>query len=114
MISGAHVIVYSSDAKADRAFFRDVLKFPWVDAGDDWLIFALPPAEVAVHPAKENSAQQLFLMCEDLAVTVRELRRRKVPCSKPVDRGWGTLVQITLPGGGELGLYQPKHSLAPR
>lgn len=114
MISGAHVIVYSSDAKADRAFFRDVLKFPWVDAGDDWLIFALPPAEVAVHPAKENSAQQLFLMCEDLAVTVRELRRRKVACSKPVDRGWGTLVQITLPGGGELGLYQPKHSLAPR
>jgi catechol 2,3-dioxygenase-like lactoylglutathione lyase family enzyme len=114
MISGAHVVLYSTDAQADREFFRDVLKFPHVDAGDGWLIFSLPASELAVHPAKENSSHELFLMCDDLAATLRELRRKKVRCSKPVDRGWGTLAKVTLPGGGELGLYQPKHPLAPR
>jgi len=114
MISGAHVIIFSTDAAADRKFFQSVLKFPSVDAGEGWLIFALPPAELAVHPAEENGSHQLFLMCKNLESTIRVLRQKKVPCSAPVERSWGTLATVTLPGGGELGLYQPKHPLAPR
>ncbi|HYM40203.1 MAG TPA: extradiol dioxygenase [Thermoplasmata archaeon] len=112
MISGAHVILYSTDAEADRAFFRDVLKFPHVDAGNGWLIFALPPSELAVHPADENGSHELFLMCDDLQATVTALRRRKVACSPPDEREWGTIVSVSLPGGSKLGLYQPKHRRA--
>jgi len=112
MISGAHVILYSTDAEADREFFRTVLKFPHVDAGEGWLIFALPPAEVAVHPAEENGSHELYLMCDDLRATVKALRRRKVPCSAPAERDWGTISMVSLPSGGQLGLYQPKHPVA--
>ena len=112
MISGAHVVIYSTDAEADRRFFRDVLKFRHVDAGEDWLIFALPPAEVAVHPADENGEHVLYLMCDDLGATIKSLNAKKVKCSVPNEERWGTISTIKLPGGGKLGLYQPKHPLA--
>jgi catechol 2,3-dioxygenase-like lactoylglutathione lyase family enzyme len=112
MISGAHFMLFSKDAEADREFFRKVLKFPHVDAGDGWLIFALPPAEVAVHPAEDNGPHELYLLCDDLRATVKALREKKVRCSAPVERDWGTVTRVRLPGGGELGLYQPKHPLA--
>jgi hypothetical protein len=112
-ITGAHVILYSTDPEADREFLRSVLEFPSVDAGDGWLIFALPPAEVAVHPADGVGSHELFLLCDDLAATIQALRAKKVPCSKPVKRAWGSLATITLPSGAPLGLYQPKHPLAP-
>jgi len=109
MITGAHVVIYSRDAQADRAFFRDVLGFPSVDAGGGWLIFALPPAEVAVHPDERNGRHELYLMCDDVDAVVRMLKSKGVS-SRPVqDEGWGLLTSLTLPGGGELGLYQPKH-----
>ncbi len=110
MITGAHVIVYSRDAEADRAFLSDRLGFRSVDAGDGWLIFALPPAEVAVHPADSNGDHQLYLMCDDIDATTAELRETGVEFSADVtDQGWGILTAIRLPGGGELGLYQPRH-----
>jgi catechol 2,3-dioxygenase-like lactoylglutathione lyase family enzyme len=112
MISGAHAIVYSKDAEADREFFRDVLKFRHVDAGDGWLIFALPPAELAVHPAKENGSHELYLTCDDLKATIKALKQKHVKCSAPSEQEWGTIVKVGLPGGGKLGLYQPKHPLA--
>jgi catechol 2,3-dioxygenase-like lactoylglutathione lyase family enzyme len=112
MINGAHVIIYSRDAEADRDFFRDVLEYPHVDAGHGWLIFKLPPAEAAVHPAGEES-QELFLMCDDLERTVAELTARGVEIVKPVqEERWGLLTSIRLPGGGEVGLYQPLHETA--
>jgi len=114
MISGAHVILYSSDAEADREFFRDILRFPNVDAGEGWLIFALPPAEMAVHPAKENGSHELYLICDDLKATIKALRQKRVKSSPPVEERWGIVAKIKLPGGGELGLYQPKHVLAHR
>jgi catechol 2,3-dioxygenase-like lactoylglutathione lyase family enzyme len=112
MILGAHVIVYSRDADADRALLRDVLGFPHVDAGGGWLIFGLPGAEAAVHPAEENGRHELYLMCDDVAAQVAALRARGVECSDPMDRGWGILATLTLPGGGELGIYQPRHPVA--
>jgi len=112
MVSGAHIIVYSKDAVADRAFFRDVLGFPSVDAGHDWLIFALPPAEVAVHPADRNGGHELFLMCDDLAAEIAALDAKGVHCSDVEEPRWGSVTKIRLPGGGEIGLYQPKHPLA--
>jgi predicted enzyme related to lactoylglutathione lyase len=112
LVSGAHAIVYSTDAEADRAFFRDVLGFPHVDVGGGWLIFALPPAEVAVHPAEANGDHELYLTCDDLKATLKALKAKKVKVSAPRELDWGILVQVTLPGGGEIGLYQPKHPLA--
>jgi catechol 2,3-dioxygenase-like lactoylglutathione lyase family enzyme len=112
MILGAHVIVYSRDADADRAFLRDVLGLPHVDAGRGWLIFGLPGGEAAVHPGDENDHHELYLMCDDVAAQVATLRGAGVECSDPVDRGWGVLATITLPGGGELGIYQPRHPMA--
>ena len=114
MISGAHMIIYSADAEADRVFFRDVLGFPSVDAGHGWLIFALPPAEVAVHPAEQNGRHEIYLMCEDVDATVLSLKSRNVQCEPVADQGWGRLTQIVLPGGGKLGLYQPRHPVAAR
>lgn len=111
MINGAHVILYSQDAEADRAFIRDVLGFSGVDAGGGWLIFQLPPAEVAVHPA-EAPSHELYLMCDDLEKTLAELAARKVTVSEPQDEGWGIRAMVTLPGGGELGVYQPRHPIA--
>jgi predicted enzyme related to lactoylglutathione lyase len=113
MITGAHSIVYSGDADALRAFFADVIGLPSVDAAGGWLIFALPPAEVAVHPGE--SAHELYLMCDDIHATVQELEARGATFSRPVsDEGWGLLTAIHLPGGGELGLYEPRHPIAAR
>ena len=109
MIFGAHVIVYSADAEADRAFFREVLGFSSVDAGQGWLIFALPPAELAVHPAEDDVRHELYFMCEDLSKEIQALRRDGVTCSEVEEARWGSVTRIRLPGGGEVGLYQPKH-----
>jgi catechol 2,3-dioxygenase-like lactoylglutathione lyase family enzyme len=108
MILGARVIVYSKDATADRAFFRDVLGFSSVDAGHGWLIFALPPAELAVHP-DENVGSELDFMCDDLKAEIRTLEAKGVRCSDVEEPRWGSVTRIRLPGGGEIGLYQPKH-----
>jgi hypothetical protein len=110
MIQGAHVILYSTNADADRAFFRDVLKYPYADAGHGWLIFALPPAEVAVHPAEANGAHELFLMCDDVHALIAEMKAKKVACSPVSEERWGSITRLTLPGGGKLGVYQPKHA----
>jgi hypothetical protein len=110
MIHGAHVIIYSKDAEADRAFFRDVLKYPFADAGHGWLIFALPPAEVAMHPAEENGAHELYLMCDDVKAFVAEMKSKSVACSPVHEERWGSITKVTLPGGGTLGVYQPKHA----
>ena len=109
MIFGAHVIVYSRDADADRVFFRDVLGYPSVDAGHGWLIFALPPAELAVHPTDGDGADELYLMCHDLADEMRGLEHKGVRCSPVEEARWGSLTKIQLPGGGTVGLYQPRH-----
>jgi catechol 2,3-dioxygenase-like lactoylglutathione lyase family enzyme len=110
MVFGAHVILYSKDATADRAFLRDVLGFSSVDAGDGWLIFALPPAEAAVHPAETSAGHELFLMCSDLKLEMSRLASKGVRCSSVQEARWGSITRIKLPGGGDLGLYQPKHA----
>ena len=112
MISGAHVVVYSKDAEADRAFFRDVLGFKYVDAGHGWLIFALPPGEAAVHPSGENGPQELYFMCDSLKGEMDLLGKMGVECSKVEEARWGSITKMKLPGGGEVGLYQPKHPTA--
>ena len=112
MISGAHVIVYSKNAEADRAFFRDVLGFKSVDAGHGWLIFALPPGEAAVHPSDESGSQELYFMCEDLKTEMASLANKGVKCSKVQEPRWGSITKMRLPGVGEVGLYQPKHPTA--
>jgi catechol 2,3-dioxygenase-like lactoylglutathione lyase family enzyme len=110
VITGVHAIVYTEDAGADRAFFRDVLGFGSVDAGGGWLIFALPPAELAAHPADEGGRHELYLMCDDVNATVAELESKGVEITKPVsDEGFGLMTALRLPGGGELGLYEPRH-----
>jgi catechol 2,3-dioxygenase-like lactoylglutathione lyase family enzyme len=113
MINGTHVIIYSRDAEADRAFFRDVLHHPHVDAGGDWLIFKLPPAELALHPADGPESHELYFMCDDVESTVKELTERGVEFTQPVtDAGWGRLTRFRLPGGGEVGMYEPRHERA--
>ena len=112
MISGAHMIVYSKNADADRAFFRDVLGFRSVDAGHGWLIFALPPAEAAFHPSDGNGAHELYFLCDDLKAEMASLAKNGVPCSKVHEERWGSITKMKLPGGGEIGLYQPKHPTA--
>ena len=112
VIFGAHIIVYSRDADADRAFLRDILGFACVDAGHGWLIFALPPAEVAVHPAEENDRHELFLMCSDLREEIAALAKKGVACSEVQEARWGSIVRIRLPGGGAVGLYAPRHPTA--
>jgi hypothetical protein len=113
MINATHVILYSRDAEADRAFIGDVLGTPSVDAGEGWLVFKLPPGEIAVHPTDGEERCELYLMCDDLEATTGELRSKGVELSKPVsDQGWGLLTAVALPGGGELGLYQPRHPTA--
>jgi catechol 2,3-dioxygenase-like lactoylglutathione lyase family enzyme len=110
VIRGAHLVVYSSDADADRAFFRDVLEFPFVDAGHGWLIFAAPPAELAVHPAEVAGGQELFFMVDDLGDFVAAMADRGLACSDVTTERWGTVTKLTLPGGGEVGVYQPAHA----
>jgi len=110
MLNGAHAVIYSKDADADRAFLRDVVGLRGVDAGGGWLIFGLPPSEVAVHPAEENDDHELFLMCDDVQGFVAEMQARGVACSPIQTPGWGMLTQVSLPGGGKLGVYQPRHA----
>lgn len=112
MISGAHVIVYSKNPEADRAFFRDVLGFKSVDAGHGWLIFALPLAEAAFHPSDENGAHELYFMCDDVKAEIASLAKKNVKCSEVQEARWGSITKMRLPGGGEVGLYQPKHPTA--
>jgi catechol 2,3-dioxygenase-like lactoylglutathione lyase family enzyme len=112
MVSGAHVIIYSTRAEEDRAFLRDVLGFKSVDAGHGWLIFALPAAEVAFHPSDENGAHELYFMCDDLNAEMASLAKKSVGCSEVQEARWGSITKIRLPGGGEVGLYQPKHPTA--
>jgi hypothetical protein len=120
MINGAHFLLYSSDPEADRAFLRDVLEFRSVDAGRGWLIFALPPAEIAVHPAEDASAPDddgvastaLYLMCDDLRSTIKSLEANKIRCSKVSELPWGQLTTFSLPSGAHIGLYQPTHPTA--
>jgi predicted enzyme related to lactoylglutathione lyase len=110
MITGVHALIFTMDAERDRAFFRDVLEFPSVDAGDGWLIFGLPPAELAAHPAEQGGEHELYLMCDDVDATVAELKAKGVELARPIrDEGFGLVTAIRLPGGGELGLYQPRH-----
>jgi catechol 2,3-dioxygenase-like lactoylglutathione lyase family enzyme len=108
VIYGAHVIMFSSDPDADRAFLSDVLGFEHVDAGGGWLIFGRPPAELAVHPA-EAPAPELYLMCDDVAAEMQRLETQGVRCSAVEEARWGSVTQVGLPGGGEVGLYEPKH-----
>ena len=111
MITGVHAIVYSRDAEADRAFFRDVLGWSSVDAGEGWLIFAQPPAELAFHPVDGPGRHELFLMCDDVQATVAELTGKGVQFTGPVtDRGFGLLTHLRLPSGAELGVYEPRHA----
>lgn len=113
MITGSHAIIYTKDAEADRAFFRDVLGFKkYINHGDGWLIFALPPLEVGFHPHHENNLHELYFMCKDIKKTIDDLKAKGVKCTEINDQPWGLLTMITLPGGGEIGLYQPKHETA--
>ncbi len=111
MIFGAHIVVYSKNAEADRAFFRDVLGLKSVDAGHGWLIFALPPAEAAFHPDEEET-RELYFMCDDLKAEMASLARKGVKCSKVEEARWGSITKMELPGGGNVGLYQPQHPTA--
>ena len=111
MITGVHAIIYSKDAEADRAFLRDVLDLESVDAGGGWLIFALPPAELAAHPHATGGSHELYLMCDDVHATAEELRAKGAELAADItDEGFGLLTSIALPGGGRLGLYEPRHA----
>jgi predicted enzyme related to lactoylglutathione lyase len=121
MITGAHFLFYSEDAERDRAFFRDVLKFPCIDVGHSWLIFGMSPAEAAIHPLEGEPEKKrehrfldavLYLMCDDLDAEIESLKGQKVKCSKPETAPWGRVTTIPLPSGGKIGLYQPRHKTA--
>ena len=115
MITGMHAIVFSPQAEQVRSFFADVLGLPSADAGGGWLIFALPPAELAVHPADDGGRHELYLMCDDIHATLAELTGKGVEVARDVsDQGWGLLAAIRLPDGSEFPIYQPRHPLPPR
>ena len=109
MINGAHIVIYTKDPEGDRAFFRDVLKFSSVDAGHGWLIFAMPPLEAAFHDSENNDRHELYLMCDDIAATLKDLKSKNVKVSDVSEQRWGILATFNLPGGGKIGIYQPKH-----
>ena len=114
LVNGAHVIIGSEDVEADRAFLRDVVGLESVDAGEGWLIFALPPAEVAVHPGK-GGRHELYLMCDDLDATLAALEDRGAEVRPAIhEQRWGRLATLVLPGGGELSIYEPRHRRPPR
>jgi hypothetical protein len=113
MIIGSHAIIYSKSPDADRAFFRDVLNFAHVDVGEGWLIFQLPPSEVAVHPGEKNNVHELYLMCDDIEGLIADMKKNKISCTPVHSLGWGILTEVTLPGGGKLGVYQPRHERPP-
>jgi hypothetical protein len=110
MLIGAHMIVHSTDPEADRKFLRDALKFPSVDAGGGYVIFGLPASEMAVHESEKNDVHELYLMCDKVDTLIGDLKRRGIACSPAQDTGWGLLTQVTLPGGGKLGVYEPRHA----
>jgi catechol 2,3-dioxygenase-like lactoylglutathione lyase family enzyme len=110
MIDGSHVVIYSKDAETDRAFIRNVLKFSYVDAHDGWLIFKLPPSEVAVHPSDKNNLHEFYLTTDDLEQEIAALKKAGTECEEVSQQSWGRLTHIRLPGGGRLGLYQPRHA----
>ncbi len=113
MINGSHVIVFSTDPEADRAFFRDVLEQPHVDAGGGWLILKLPPAELAVHPSDGPTGHELYFMCDDVEATVRDLSAKGVEFTQEIaEERWGRITRFRLPGGGEVGMYEPRHPRA--
>lgn len=109
MIIGCHAIIYSKNPERDRVFIKDVLKFPYVDVGNGWLIFVLPPSEVAVHPSERNNVQELYLLCDDIKETIAKLKKLKVKCTSIRKQSWGLLTDLKLPGGGLLKMYQPFH-----
>ena len=113
MICGAHAIIYSTNAEADRAFLRDILGLSHVDVGHGWLIFGLPPSELAVHPSDKNNLQELYFMCDDIEAFVARMKAHVIECAPVQDQGWGLLTQLTLPGGGKIGVYQPRHARPP-
>jgi hypothetical protein len=110
MITGAHSIIYSKNPEADRAFLRDVLHLTNVDVGHGWLIFGLPPAEVAIHPADEDNVHEFYLTSDDIKAFVTQMAKERIDCGPVQDMGWGLLTQLALPGGGNLGVYQPRHA----
>jgi hypothetical protein len=110
MIIGAHSVIFSTNPEADRAFLRDVLQLTHVDVGHGWLIFGLPPSEVAVHPSEANNVHEFYLMCGDADAFIAEMKKHDIACEAVKDEGWGLLTHITLPGGGKLGVYQPRHA----
>jgi len=110
VINGAHVVIYTKDAEADRAFFSDVLKFSSVDAGHGWLIFVMPPMEVAFHDSEKNDQHELFFMCDDIGATLKDLRAKSIEVSEVNEERWGKVAKFTLPGGGKIGVYEPKHA----
>jgi catechol 2,3-dioxygenase-like lactoylglutathione lyase family enzyme len=110
MIDGAHIVIYSKNAEADKAFIKDVLNFTYVDAHEGWLIFKLPPAEAAVHPSDQNDLHELYFLTDDLEAEMTALKQAGVACDEPSQQNWGRLTRIQLPGGGKLGLYQPRHA----
>jgi hypothetical protein len=110
MLIGAHCIIYSTNPEADRGILRDVFQLPHVDVGGGWLIFGLPPTEVAVHPSDRNDLHEFYLMCDDVDAFRAEMQRRELACTPVRDENWGRLTQVSLPGGGKLGVYQPSHA----
>jgi catechol 2,3-dioxygenase-like lactoylglutathione lyase family enzyme len=114
MIFGAHVIVFTHDAEADRNFFRDVLGMPSVDSGGGWLIFEMPPSEVAFHPTDESPTNEIYFLCDDLAIEMQQMEEKGVVFTPVDEQRWGTITRLTLPGGTTIGLYQPKHPTALR
>jgi catechol 2,3-dioxygenase-like lactoylglutathione lyase family enzyme len=112
VITGLHAVIYSRNAEADRAFFRDVLGLSFVDAGRGWLIFAMPPAEAAFHPADDNGKHEVYLMCDNVNAEITRLNAAGYACAPVSDEGWGLLTKLRLPGGGDLGLYEPRHPMA--
>ena len=109
MITGAHSIIYSTKPDADRAFLREVIGLPHVDVGHRWLIFGLPPSEIAVHPAETNGSHELYFMSDDIGAFVAAMQTHNIACGPVQNQGWGLLTQVRLPGGGTLGVYQPRH-----
>lgn len=112
MITGQHTIIYTSDADADRAFFRDVLDFPATDAGDGWLIFRMPPAELAFHPTDGASTHEVYLICDNVEATIKDVQAKGVECTPVSDQGWGLMTSIKMPSGAEIGVYEPRHPTA--
>jgi hypothetical protein len=110
MINGAHVIIYSKDAEADKSFIKNILKFQYVDVNKGWLIFKLPPSEVAVHPSDENDLHEFYLMTDNLDSEIKTLRKAGVVCDSITQQNWGRSTRLKLPGGGSLGLYEPRHA----